>query len=114
MRYPLQNLGPLLLTQALLEPLERADRPIVAGVSSLFSSLERCEEFPDCLGYSMSKAALNMWLRSLSFLRREQGLRTVILDPGWVRTDMGGADAPLDPVDVVAGCLGVLDGLANE
>ena len=106
-------LGPLLLTQALLPRVEAADRPIVAGVSSLFSSLARRNPyFANNFAYSMSKVSLNMWLRSLHFLR--PNVRTVALDPGWVRTDMGGPDAPLDPKNVVAGCLRVLDGLTDE
>ena len=104
-------LGPLLLTQALLPRIETAERPIVAGVSSLFSSLTRRKAFADNFAYSMSKVSLNMWLRSLHFLR--PGVRTVALDPGWARTDMGGPDAPLDPKDVVAGCLRVLGDLTD-
>lgn len=108
-------LGPLLLTQALLPLLERAERPLVAGVSSLFSSLARRDPFfADNFGYSMSKVSLNMWLRSLAILRRKEGLRTVALDPGWVRTDMGGPHAPLESTEVVAGCLRVLDDLTAE
>jgi len=45
--------------------------------------------------YRMSKAALNMGLRSLSIRRRSEGRTYLALCPGWVRTDMGGANAHL-------------------
>lgn len=106
-------LGPLLLTQACVGLLEKADRPIVAGISSLFSSFAwRDAFFANNFAYSMSKVSLNMWLRSLAILRPE--ILTLALDPGWVRTDMGGPEAPLAPTEVIEGCLRVLDGLTKE
>jgi NAD(P)-dependent dehydrogenase (short-subunit alcohol dehydrogenase family) len=45
--------------------------------------------------YRMSKAALNMGLRSLSIRRRAEGRTYLALCPGWVRTDMGGPHAHL-------------------
>jgi NAD(P)-dependent dehydrogenase (short-subunit alcohol dehydrogenase family) len=45
--------------------------------------------------YRMSKAALNMGLRSLAIRRAGEGRTYLAVGPGWVRTDMGGADAPL-------------------
>ncbi|RYG26678.1 SDR family oxidoreductase [bacterium] len=109
------GLGPLLLTQACYDLLKGTDRPIVAGITSFFSSLGgRNEFFANNFGYSMSKVSMNMWLRSLALLKKDEGLRTVVLDPGWVKTDMGGPDAPLTPEQVVAGCLDVIDGLTDE
>ena len=43
----------------------------------------------------MTKAALNMGLRSLAVRRKAEGRTYVAADPGWVRTDMGGKEATL-------------------
>ena len=44
--------------------------------------------------YSISKAALNAFTRILAATYRGQGVLANVVDPGWVRTDMGGRAAP--------------------
>ena len=59
--------------------------------------------------YRMSKAALNMGLSNLAI--EWPDVAVAALHPGWVRTDMGGPDAPVEPADSVAGMRRVIAGL---
>jgi NAD(P)-dependent dehydrogenase (short-subunit alcohol dehydrogenase family) len=53
----------------------------------------------------MSKAALDMMSKSLAVdLHREQ-IISVVINPGWVQTDMGGPHAPTPVADSVRGIL---------
>lgn len=63
-------------------------------------------------GYRMSKAALNMFNRS--FAIDYPTILSVVLHPGWVKTDMGGADAPTSIETSVAGMMNVLSHLKAD
>jgi NAD(P)-dependent dehydrogenase (short-subunit alcohol dehydrogenase family) len=66
--------------------------------------------------YRMSKAALNVGMRTMAVDFREQGLITAVVSPGWVSTDMGGKLAPMRADESVQGMLRVIDqlGLQNS
>jgi NAD(P)-dependent dehydrogenase (short-subunit alcohol dehydrogenase family) len=61
--------------------------------------------------YRVSKAAVNMAVSSARF--DYPGARLVLLDPGWVQTDMGGPSAPLMVTDSVRGMREVLAGVTE-
>ncbi|TWG93655.1 NAD(P)-dependent dehydrogenase (short-subunit alcohol dehydrogenase family) [Luteimonas sp. J16] len=103
-------LGPLLLTQALAPLL--GDGARVANLSSSLGSIALTARF-GTPSYCMSKAALNMATVQLAHALAGRGIVVVAISPGWVRTDMGGAGAELDPAQAVAGMLRVIDGLGS-
>jgi NAD(P)-dependent dehydrogenase (short-subunit alcohol dehydrogenase family) len=64
----------------------------IVNVSSGVSHLARMSSYAPA--YTMSKTALNAFTRILAETYRNQGLLANAVDPGWVRTDMGGQSAP--------------------
>jgi len=107
-------LGPLLLTRAVLERLLATSRPRVVNVSSQVGSMVIGAGMGRDIGYTSSKAALNMITVKLAMRLKGQGLIAICLHPGFLRTDMGGAGADLDPADAAASIMGVVDGLTLE
>jgi NAD(P)-dependent dehydrogenase (short-subunit alcohol dehydrogenase family) len=53
------------------------------------------------IAYRSSKAAVNMVMRSLAIDLAARGITCVVVNPGWVRTDMGGSHATLTPTESV-------------
>lgn len=64
--------------------------------------------------YRTSKAAANMAMKNLAIELKPRGIATAVLHPGWVKTDMGGANAPLAVEQSVAGMRAVIDRLSAE
>jgi NAD(P)-dependent dehydrogenase (short-subunit alcohol dehydrogenase family) len=102
--------APVCVAQALTALLARGTAPRIVNISSGAGSLTRATE-PDDYSYGASKAALNMMSRTLAWNLRERGITVVMISPGWVKTDMGGPDADLEPEESVRGLLRVIDGL---
>ena len=103
-------LGPLLVTQALVELLAKGNKPKVICISSWLGSLSAKQRGGN-YGYCVSKAALNMASRTMAFDLAERGIAAVIVNPGWVQTDMGGPHATLTPAQSVRGILAVADAI---
>lgn len=86
--------GPLLLTQACAELLQQATGARVANISSIMGSIAATDTFRTP-SYATTKAALNMVTRLLAAELSPQGITVTSFHPGWVQTDMGGANATL-------------------
>ncbi|MGB8360821.1 MAG: SDR family NAD(P)-dependent oxidoreductase [Acidimicrobiia bacterium] len=64
--------------------------------------------------YGDSKAALNDAFREHNEAWRNAGAIAVVIHPGWVKTDMGGASAPLTVAESVYGIKRLLDGVTPD
>jgi NAD(P)-dependent dehydrogenase (short-subunit alcohol dehydrogenase family) len=105
------TLGPLLLVRALLDRLLASPRPRIVNVSSQVGSMEVAARMGRDIGYTASKAALNMVTVKLAGRLREAGVVVVSLHPGYLRTDMGSASADLDPAEAASSIVALTDRL---
>ena len=85
--------GSLLVAQAVV-PLLRQPGGVVANISSMLSSFELGLGID--YAYNASKAALNMVTVTMDRDIGSLGIAAVSINPGWIRTRMGGEEAPLD------------------
>ncbi len=102
----INTLGPLLLTRALRANLRLGSSPVVANIGSRAGSMAEglLDDDDDDYAYRCSKAALNMATVQLARDLQPDGITLLSLHPGWVKTDMGGAEAVL-PVEESAKAL---------
>jgi len=100
------SIAPLMLAQALQSNLS-AKRGTFAVLSSRMGSIEGNDEGSLYL-YRSSKAAVNQVVKSLSIDLKKLGIKVVALHPGWVQTDMGGANASINTQTSVNGLRKVL------
>ena len=84
--------GPLLLCQAFVPGMMRRKWGRVVNVSSGAGQLSTMQDYAP--SYSISKSALNALTRQFAAATKGQGVLVNSVCPGWVRTDMGGPNAP--------------------
>ena len=104
-------LGPIMVTQGFLALLEKGHGKKIAHVTSLMGSIQD-NASGHSYGYRLSKAALNMANKNLAIELRTRGITSHVLHPGWVRTDMGGSNAPLDIATSIRGMTQVIQNLS--
>ncbi|TGE23037.1 SDR family oxidoreductase [Hymenobacter metallicola] len=105
--------GPLLVTQQFLPLLKARHKSRVVSLSSGLGSLE-LKASGSHYHYSASKAAMNMYMRTLAAEAGHYGIISIMVDPGWMRTDMGGTGAALPAADSARGIIRLTDQLHAE
>ncbi len=89
-------LGPHRMTHALLPFLRKGKHPRVINVSSGAGSDESVSTGTNMSAYRLSKWCLN-GLTKLWAAELKGKVSVIAMDPGWVKTDMGGPSAPDSP-----------------
>ncbi|RMH12489.1 MAG: SDR family oxidoreductase [Planctomycetota bacterium] len=108
--------GPMLLTRAMVPNLERSNRKLAVQISSYMGSCNRAahDKAKGHLAYRSSKAALNMTNIVMACELAERGISSIALHPGWVRTEMGGEQAPLGVEEAVQRILATVSKLTAK
>ncbi len=104
-------LAPMLVARALRPNLLAGRRKVLVNIGSRAGSLAEgtVDDEDGDYAYRCSKAALNMATVKLAQDFRRDGIAVVSLHPGWVRTDMGGAEAAVDVAESAAGLKALID-----
>jgi NAD(P)-dependent dehydrogenase (short-subunit alcohol dehydrogenase family) len=100
--------APVKMAEAFLPQVSRSSRKLIVSMTSLMGSMGD-NRGGGSIMYRTSKAALNAAMKSLSIDLRGRGIGVLLLHPGWVRTDMGGSNAPTAPEDSIAGLRRVIE-----
>ena len=94
------TMGPMRVSEAFVDHVARSERKLIVILTSGMGSLAD-NTSGGSFAYRSSKAAVNMVMRSLSIDLAPRGITCVVVNPGWVQTDMGGSHATLTTVESV-------------
>ncbi len=93
------------LTQALVPLLEKSPSGRIVNLSSILAS-QTLHSTPDSpidvakgLAYNASKTALNMFTIHLAHALKSSKIKVNSAHPGWVKTELGGPNAPMEISD---------------
>ncbi len=104
---------PMAVTEILVDALARAKAGRVVTLSSMVGS-NAWNTIGNLYGYRASKAAVNSIMKSMGVNLLDQGIVAVALQPGWVRTEMGGPNAEWETPEAVAVMRKTISGLTLE
>jgi NAD(P)-dependent dehydrogenase (short-subunit alcohol dehydrogenase family) len=107
------TLGPMRVVEAFIDNVARSDQKHIVTITSGMGSVED-NTSGGSYAYRSSKAAVNMVMKSLSIDLAPRGITCVVVNPGWVRTDMGGSRGTLSPAESIQSLRSVIAALRPE
>jgi NAD(P)-dependent dehydrogenase (short-subunit alcohol dehydrogenase family) len=94
------TIGPMRVSEAFVDHVARSERKLIVTLTSGMGSISD-NTSGGSIAYRSSKAAVNMVMRSLAIDLAARGITCVVVNPGWVLTDMGGPHATITPAESV-------------
>jgi NAD(P)-dependent dehydrogenase (short-subunit alcohol dehydrogenase family) len=104
------TMGPMRVSEAFVDHVAKSERKLIVTLTSGMGSLAD-NTSGGSIAYRSSKAAVNMVMRSLAIDLALRSITCVVINPGWVLTDMGGPHATLTPVESVTMLRGLIETL---
>jgi len=98
------SIAPILVAQRMLPRIRRSGSKTIAILTSQMGSIGNNTTGGSYI-YRSSKAALNAGAKSMAHDLKNEGVKVVLLHPGWVQTDMGGPNAEITVEQSVAGMI---------
>ena len=100
-------IAPLMITQSIIENVKKGSSKKIYFLSSQLGSI-RDNTSGGMYIYRSSKTGLNQIVKSLSVDLKAHGITVISLHPGWVKTDMGGPNAPVSIEESIEGMMKVI------
>ena len=100
-------IAPLMVTQSIIDNVKKGVDKKIYFLSSQLGSIGDNTSGGMYI-YRSSKTGLNQVVKSLSVDLKPQGITVVSLHPGWVKTDMGGPNAPVSIDESIEGMTQVI------
>jgi NAD(P)-dependent dehydrogenase (short-subunit alcohol dehydrogenase family) len=97
--------GPFLLCRALLPTISRSPDGRIVNITGGMGTFSSGMDDGRSVAYRVSKAGLNALTLTLAQELVDSAVTVCAVDPGWVRTDMGGPNAPRASWDAAADVL---------
>jgi NAD(P)-dependent dehydrogenase (short-subunit alcohol dehydrogenase family) len=105
--FHINTLAPLKMAEAFINQISNSKLKTIATITSKMGSIADNQRGGSYI-YRSSKAAINMVAKSLAIDLKARNIISVLLHPGWVKTDMGGPDALISTEQSVTGMRRVL------
>jgi NAD(P)-dependent dehydrogenase (short-subunit alcohol dehydrogenase family) len=99
--FDVNTMGPMRVLEAFTDSVAQSERRLVVTITSGMGSIAN-NTSGGSIAYRSSKAAVNMVMRSAAIDLAPRRVSCVLINPGWVRTDMGGPGAILSPQQSVS------------
>lgn len=106
-------LGPIRVIRTFLSLIRKGKEKKIISITSKMGSIQDNQE-GGSYSYRISKAALNMIGKTMALEFQNEGITSIVLHPGWVKTDMGGSNAPIDISTSINGMFNVITSLTQK
>ena len=111
--FHVNTLGTIRVTESFLDHVARSEKRLAVVISTHMASITDITT-PGSYYYRSTKAALNATMEGISQELKPRKIGVLILHPGWVKTRMGGEEAPIMPSESVRGMRSLVDRFSME